>query len=245
MARIYGKKIDLENSSLRDFFEQRGRSINNEHPLTSVMYQDGNPQLAEMRDVFEKERVQPLLNLGPDTCVLDIGCGIGRWADALSGRVARYHGLDFSESLIAAAVNRHNSPEFSFQVMAAQDLEPSKLIPVQLFNLILISGVLIYLNDSDILNTLEAAAACCDKSALIYIREPVALNERLTLSNFSSAELNSNYNAIYRTEAELTEAFSVTLLASGFKLTTSEYLYPDQLNNRRETSQRIFIFCRP
>jgi SAM-dependent methyltransferase len=241
MARIYGKKVDLRPSAVHEFFERRGRSINAAHPLTSVLYQDNNPLLAEKRDAFEKQRVLPLLGLAGHNRVLDVGCGIGRWADALVGKAASYRGIDFSESLIAAAQERLREPGFEFQVLAAQELQLSKLNMPERFSNVLVCGVMMYLNDADVRQTLSAIATCCAESARIYVREPVALQERLTLDNFTSSELGSTYSAIYRTEDEILSLFDGCLGASGFRIVANDFLYPAELNNRSETAQRIFL----
>ncbi|MDB5364294.1 MAG: Methyltransferase type 11 [Rhodospirillales bacterium] len=44
--------------------------------------------------------------LQPATRVLEIGCGIGRFATALAPRVAQYRGLDVSAGMVAAAQRR-------------------------------------------------------------------------------------------------------------------------------------------
>ena len=245
MTRIYGKKIDLDATHVREFFERRGGMVSSAHPLTSVMYQDQNPELAERRDIFEKTRVIPLLDLSPGAVVLDIGCGIGRWADALVGKIYRYHGIDFSESLVGVAWRRNNTRGVSFQVLAAQDLNPSILNMIERPSHVLIAGVLIYLNDADLERTLVSVAGCCAEATLVYIREPVARVERLTLADFVSKELQSTYNAIYRTEAELLDAFRTCLSPFGFRVTLNEQLYPEDMNNRSETAQRIFMLQRP
>lgn len=244
MSRIVGKLVELESVKVREFFERRGESVSEAHPLTSVMYQDDNPRLAEMRDAFEKQRVVPLLNIGPAVELLDIGCGIGRWADAFVGRVARYHGVDFSQSLIRAAKQRFNDPSFTFQVLAAQDVSPDTLSVATPFTHVLISGVLIYLNEADLALALESIVACCADGALIYVREPVAIEQRLTLQDHRSEALKSNYSAIYRSEAELLEIFDRYLISRGFHITLNAQLYPDEMNNRSETTQRIFILGR-
>ncbi len=246
MTRIYGKAVDLQAADLHAFFEKRGRSISAEHPLTSVLYQDHNPALAEKRDAHEKARILPLLALNEAASVLDVGCGIGRWAEALVGQVRRYHGIDFSGALIEAARQRHRaSAGVSFQTLAAQEARPSMLEGHGAFSHVLLSGVLIYLNDDDLLRALNGVADCCAAQALVYVREPVARAQRLTLANFPSTELNSAYNAIYRTHDELQAAFQGSLLASGFRLTLNEPLYDSELNNRTETAQRVFLLQRP
>jgi SAM-dependent methyltransferase len=244
MSRIYQEKISLEPDAVHAFFESRGEKLSVEHPLTSVLYQDNNPDLAKQRDAFEKNRIKPLLRLHDGARVLDIGCGIGRWADALADSVSTYHGVDFSASLIEAARSRNQHGSCSFEVLAAQDVHLDKLPSRQRVSHVLIAGVLLYLNDDDVLQTLHAAADSCEQNALIYIREPIAIDARLTLKDFPSTELGSQYSAIYRSLNELNSAFEQTLLSKGFELSLSEKLYPPDMNNRQETTQHIFIFAR-
>ncbi|MHB8872547.1 MAG: class I SAM-dependent methyltransferase [Myxococcaceae bacterium] len=245
MTRIVGEKIELDPEDVHRFFERRGETINDAHPLTSILYQDENPALAEQRDAYEKERVLPLLGLRPEDRVLDLGCGIGRWADVLGGRVRAYHGVDFSASLVAAAKSRVRRDAFTFQQLAVEDASPEALPVPAGFTHVFIGGVLIYLNDDQVDRSLACAAACCGPSALIYLREPVACEARLTLKRFFSADLKTHYNAIYRTASELRELLDRRLSSAGFRWELEDSLYPEHLNNRRETRQSILILRRP
>ncbi|WP_250479405.1 MULTISPECIES: class I SAM-dependent methyltransferase [unclassified Caballeronia] len=244
MSRVYGKRVELEKAHVQKFFEDRGRSIDAEHPLTSVLYQDKNPALAENRDAYEKAKVASMLRFSPDMRVLDVGCGIGRWADELAGRVGSYHGIDFGVSLIDAARARCRSDGFTFQVMPAQEAALDSFPSPEPFDLVMIAGVLLYLNDQDLEDTLSALSGCCKEQATIYVREPVARCERLTLKDFESEELGANYNAIYRTTEEIFLAFQRNLFPQGFCVKVDEELYPPQMNNRTETTQRIFVLER-
>src|SRR5438067_10637039 len=102
-SRIVGQAEEISYQETRQFFQDRAARGPAVGLLSVTMYQDGNPQLAEARDAWEKERVIPLLRLQPATRVLDIGCGCGRWALSLYGKVASYLGVDFSEDLLALA----------------------------------------------------------------------------------------------------------------------------------------------
>ena len=243
MARIYKKKTEIDSSKTRDFFEQRGNDVNLNHPLTSVLYQDKNPSLAEERDKYEKSAAKPLLRLSKDDDVLDVGCGIGRWSE-VAKEVRSYHGVDFSESLISVAKSNKLAPNISFQSLAAEDIDPSCFSPQQTFSKVIIAGLLIYLNDTSVKKALMGINSCCRKNALIYLREPIAIDERLTLKEFWSEELMSDYSAIYRTRSELDEIFQETLLEEGFEISCEQPLYPEHLNNRVETQQYVFIFER-
>ncbi len=59
-------------------------------------------------------------------------------------------------------------------------------------------GLMLYLNDGDALSALKQAGSVASARARILLREPVAIEERLTLKGFYSEELKHNYNAVYR-----------------------------------------------
>lgn len=244
MSRIYGKKIDLDSAAVHDFFELRGKQIDLQHPLTSVLYQNHDPDLAVRRDEFEKTRMLPLLELDSDSVCIDIGCGIGRWADVIKTKVRHYHGVDFSASLIDAARAHHSDANCTFQVLAAQDAHRSNLSVKDPFSQCIVGGVFLYLNDDQLHQTLRAIVDICADKSLLYIREPIALNERLTLDAFESIELGSQYHAIYRCESEIVRLFEEYLIPKGFRLVHNDYLYEAALNNRSETVQKVFILKR-
>lgn len=106
-------------------------------------------------------------------------------------------------------------------------------------------GLLIYLNDTDMVSTLEQIQKVCEENTIICIREPIAINERLTLKDFFSEELKDNYNAIYRTREELMESINKIFVSSGFEIKEQGFLFEDTaLNNRKETTQYYYILER-
>ncbi|MBM3350120.1 MAG: class I SAM-dependent methyltransferase [Betaproteobacteria bacterium] len=240
--RILDDKVAIDESAVLNFFENRVNKYDDSQPLVSVIYQDNNPALAVARDQFEKNKLLPLLELKPDDSVLDVGCGIGRWADALNGEVARYHGTDLIQGLTDIASRRlaHN-PQFTFQALRAQDTRPELLAATPPFSLIIVTGLFIYLNDDDCLTLLTNIPSCCTQGARILMREPVGVERRLTLMNAWSEELKHNYSAIYRTVGEYMSMFTETLFSEDFQLEHSEPLFPAELSNRKETMQHFFI----
>ena len=60
--RVKSKKVDLDEDQVKRFFEGRGSHINEDAPITSVLYQDNNPELALSRDKAEKDKILPKLN---------------------------------------------------------------------------------------------------------------------------------------------------------------------------------------
>lgn len=90
---------------------------------------------------------------------------------------------------------------------------------------------------------MKAIAAVSDRKSIICIREPIGVEECLTLKEHFSEELDDNYNAIYRTRDELMKIFKNTLIYNGFTLKKEGFLYEEKnLNNRKETSQYYFVF---
>src|SRR5271170_1130786 len=101
--RIFGERASIDYGDTLKFFNERARRVDQVGFLSAVLYQDKNPDLALARDQLELKQALPLLPLGSTIRVLDIGCGVGRWAHHLGEKVGLYHGVDFSSELIAVA----------------------------------------------------------------------------------------------------------------------------------------------
>jgi len=239
--RHTGTLHDISYAATLAFFEARGRETRPDCPQTATMYQD--QELAMRRDACEMATVLPLLALTGSERVLDIGCGYGRWAQKLVGRIGSYLGVDFSRELLRVA-EALQIPRSRFQALAAQDITAKRLLEPGPFDRFLCSGILIYLNDADVVRLGTVIAGLASPTARVYVREPMAVSLRLTLDRFPSAELKREYSAVYRTPAECEELFGGPMRAAGFRLERQRSLYPGELCNRRETEQQIQIWTR-
>ena len=77
------------------------------------------------------------------------------------------------------------------------------------------------------------------------MREPVGLESRLTLKDFFSDELHTDYHAIYRTRDELIECMQLSQFLEEFTIEQEDFLFSDSdLNNRTETAQYYFYLKR-
>ena len=74
-------------------------------------------------------------------------------------------------------------------------------------------GILIYINDRDLMSIMNQLVEVSEEHSVICIREPLGIDDRLTLKGFYSEELKDNYNAIYRTRDELMGVFENLLQA--------------------------------
>lgn len=243
--RVKGIKENIEHSETKNFFEKRAAKYNEENPYQTTMLQDNNPELVIERNKKEVEVLKPKLRLNEGSKVLDLACGVGRWADAISEDISEYCGIDFSQNLIEIAKKRNIKSNFYFYVGDLTDLDAALSEKKDTkYNTVLIAGVLVYMNDDDLLDVITQAEKRCDEKAVICIREPIGIEERLTLKDFFSEELKENYSAIYRTRDELMKYFQTALIEKGFQVVDEGFLFDQNLNNRKETTQYYFIFER-
>ena len=242
--RIVGEAIDIDYRGTHEFFEARAARATDAGAITTVLYQDAHPEVAEARHEFELKRVMDHLGLERSPLVLDIGCGNGRWARSLSGRVSGYLGIDFSAGLVAQARTSvacmDDASRFDFQVLSAVEVGSAQLRLAPPFELVIVAGVLLYLNDDDARNVIDALRSLVTADAVVYVREPVALGERLTLTSFESEELGAAYSAVYRPASFYRDRLEQQLARSGFSFVVDEPIRPE-LTNRPDTTQHYFV----
>ena len=244
--RIEKSKENLDYKNLEIFFNNRAKKFKEDNPYSVTMYQDDKPELVKMRNQKETNILLPKLEIQSSSKILDISCGIGRWVDAIDTNFSMYLGIDFCEDFIKIAKKRNlTKHNVFFENYNTVDIKKCIDYKSNKFNRVLIIGALMYLNDIDLENVLLDLNECLEENALIIIREPIALNNRLTLKNEYSNELVDNYNAIYRSKDELIKIFNETLCKNGFKIIENDFLFKDtELNNRKETSQYYFVLER-
>ena len=245
--RVLDKVTDIDRNNAKHFFDNRAKKYNDQSPYSVTMYQDNNPELVQKRNRFEVDKLLPKLKLDENSKVLDIACGVGRWADAINCSIEEYCGLDFSGKLIDIAKQRNTHENYSFYESEVTRTKELVNNIGKKYNRVLMIGILVYVNEDELAKILEDIVQCCEESSIICIREPIGIKSRLTLKNYFSEELQDDYNAIYRTKEELLEFFNKSLIKNGFLIREEGYLFKDEensLNNRKETAQYYFIFER-
>jgi SAM-dependent methyltransferase len=207
-TRIYDATVDIDSHAVRSFWNAKAQK---DHSLKAVLC--GN-DFAANSGVLRNERENRILQnfIGNrKVSVLDVGCGIGRWAHNLQAQIATYHGIDFSDEFIKSAGTQFaDNPAIKFFQMSATHIDASALLAR--YDLIIVTGVAMYINDNEIGRLFASVNQLTDAASAVYFQESVSiLPTRLTLKDFDSTELKSKYNAIYRTGKEYEDYFKTCL----------------------------------
>ena len=234
MTRLYGEKEDIDKEDIKDFFDKRAsKEVDSLMTITSFQEKEN----LDKRQEEESKIVLENIDLTGKK-ILEIGCGLGRWAEIFHDKCKSYLGLDYAENLINLAKENYNYENCEFQVMSALDIKIDELIIKPPFDIIFIAGVLIYLNDEDISQMIKEINKISSKNKIIYIRETISvMNNRLTLKDFYSKDLDANYNVIYRTKDELLDFFKEFENITNIK---TDKIH-ESLNKHDETGYRYFI----
>lgn len=245
--RIKGKIVDIKDQSTKDFFNNR-KNKNLPHRYNYVNYQDDEPEKVLERDRIEKKKIEPFIPFKEWNYILDIGCGVGRWGDAVIPKLksGKYIGIDYTQDFIDIAEKhfiRENSKFIcaSFQTLK-ESLEKEK--ELREYDVILINGVLMYINDKDIDCCLGEIDEILKKGGVIYIKESVGIKKRLTLVDFYSEELTAKYNVIYRSLYEYTKIFTKHFLNKGYTIISCGPTWNEGMDYENETSNHYWILMK-
>lgn len=234
-TRIYDSSVDIDFSSVQEFWQARS----NQHNLHSVLL--GNPEdqdAMRLRNEQDCSIFRDNIPIIKGAKVLEIGCGMGRWVGNFGQDFSLYHGFDFSSGYVEQATkNFQHYPHCSFYQMPITDI--SKENCPESYNLIIITCVLQYVNDEVLPNFFKTLQTLSLKPCYFYFQEPVSIMpHRMTLKDFYSDELKADYNSIYRTQEEY-EALLKNM--SDFSILKTDLLLNEKNGARQETNARYWI----
>lgn len=153
---------------------------------------------------------------------IDLGCGTGRFLNLLSRRFDEVIGIDFSSSAIKKAKeNKSSNVKLVCQSIFAK-------IPKADF--ILISGVLLHLNDAEVAKLFKNVHKALRPNGILVVRESVGDPKPFYFSGYAK-EIGGHYEAIYRSPEQIAQMYGCYF----------DYLYYGKLyQQRRETATYIW-----
>ena len=114
------RSAEEELERCRDLFD---RLVRDSAEASVALYSLGNPELLDAATREVVELLGRLGVLGPERQVLEIGCGIGRFQQALADRVAATTGIDIAPGMLEAARERcAGLPNVSLVETSGRDL---------------------------------------------------------------------------------------------------------------------------
>jgi 2-polyprenyl-3-methyl-5-hydroxy-6-metoxy-1,4-benzoquinol methylase len=227
----------IDDQAVKRFWEQRAGK--DEH-ATNLGLNALDEEKQQLKKAIEEQKVLVYLRVAPHHVVLDLGCGNGKWALALSPSVRDVYAVDYCQEMLDAAAAR--SRELGCQNVHFIHCAVQSFVEAMRFDRVLLSGVCLHLNDHDFARTVTNLRQMTEPGALVVIRDTTGIAGRHELNGKYSAALGTHYSAIYRSRSEYIE----TLGAGGFVLQQDEDMFADHtgLNLYPETKLRIYRFIR-
>jgi len=132
---------------------------------------------------------------------------------------------------------KENKNNISFFVSSVQDYTSNVW-----YDLVLLSGVCLYLNDNDIRLMLKNMQDYTKKDTVLVLRDSTSIQDRYVINKEYSERLGTMYSATYRTREEYIKLFE----SIGFELEDDEDMFDEKspLNKHKETRLRIYRFRR-
>lgn len=250
MKRVYKNKINIDETSIKNFYESRAiEKVDIDIDAPVVLCGDNDKGKIYEWTKFEVENRLKLLKLDSGSRVLELGCGTGRISKFIVNKVKEYIGVDYVKEFIDIINGREDikkGEQIHFLNLSFSDIvENPKILPTKnKFNRFIISGgVFMYINDEALEYGLKKLINLLDEECTIYISEPISINERLTLDNFYSENLECEYSAIYRNRNEYNKIFEAFYKAN-FKLKLNEEFFYNDIKLQKETKQWMFLLER-
>ena len=239
--RVYGEKVSIDAENTVSFYNQRAKTIKNrKQEYTTVLLGDQDPDFSVKWDAYEKQFILPKLKLNQDKVILDIGCGIGRWAEAVADQCKEYYGVDFSSEMIAVAKENIKNEDCHFYAMSAVDAVSNPKIADRKYDIVLDVGVSMYINEEELVECYQGLKKLADRDTLFYFEESVGKKERITLNHIWSDNLNAYYGAIYRTREEYKSLIEECM--NGVEFIEEGYLQCLDKEEHAETSHWYALF---
>ena len=136
--------------------------------------------------------------------------------------------MSFSVTLVEFSEGMMNIAKKTYKELGLKNLyfkmsEAQKFLNTEKYQLIWISGLLIYLSDDELRQLISNCRKMLASNGLLLLRDGTGLKKRYEINNQFSKDLNSNYSATYRSAEE----YEHSIKNDGFKLIKQEDVFDD------------------
>ncbi|MBN1896575.1 MAG: methyltransferase domain-containing protein [Candidatus Aenigmarchaeota archaeon] len=220
----------INDEDVKRFWDSRAKEYGKTSITGITNFRNGKE--SSERDEIERKALARFLDRRKHRKILDIGCGVGRLCMHLSMGADSVVGVDYSKPLIDVAEKERKKASINnVRYICASSTD---FACDEKFDLIIISGLFIYINDNDVDTTIENSYIHLKKGGMLILRESVGVDERFEVINKYSEKIGTVYNGIYRTPNNLIESFE----RKGFRCIHDEMLFQPW----PETATWFFVF---
>jgi SAM-dependent methyltransferase len=142
------------------------------------------------------ERLIRSTSINSNGAVLDLGSGVGFWAEYFAQRFGKVTAVEASLPLYKATVTRCS--QYANATLLNDDVLSFE--PDGLYSMIFLGGMLMYLNESDVISLLERVTPHLEPGGIVLCRESTVRNGTLTRQG--------DYQVVYRSVQTYSSLFS-------------------------------------
>lgn len=232
------KKMTIDQGKIKEFWDAQAKK-SKKLRIEGIANLEEDPILLEEKVKLEYDKIINKIDLHPiNSRVLDLGAGAGQWSFIFSKISKKVDAVEYSIDMLDLAIKEgsiRNIKNVNYINSSAQEFQSSNK-----YDLIWISGLLIYLSDDDCEQLVSNCYSMLRNSGMLLLRDGTGVNHRHEIDNRYSKDLNSYYSATYRTAEEYMALFN----SIGFKLVEDEDMFQDgsRLNKWKETRLRVYKF---
>jgi SAM-dependent methyltransferase len=197
-----------------------------------------SPSLAREKLDYEMDRVFSVLQVEPGTKVVDLGGGVGFWAKRFEDFGAEVVLVERELSFVESARDILADTSIEIIHLDCVDFDADE----QSIDMIFLSGVSIYLDDSQLEMLLKRAAKYVREGGVFIHRDAYGVDKHFEFQDRFSENLQELYSASYRTRDRYDEIFS----SAGWSQKTADFdMYEGSVKKRwSETDLRVALYQR-
>ena len=228
---------------MKDFWDNQSLKYSEFiHSISNLSYEK---DFSIQKSHKEKDKLEKLFNSinKKFKSSLEIGAGTCQWTNLVAKNSKLVLATDTSKGMLNKGRN-YMETNFDFKHISyfIGDIV-NELNPINApYDLFFISGLLLYLNDKQLIDLLTFISNNSVSDSYIILREPIGIKKEFIIKNKFSSELKTIYSAKYRTEETFKDFFN----SKSFKILSNEWFHPQgsKFNKWKETRLKLMLFRR-